>query len=374
MDTPTQALLGATFGQALFGHRLGRKAAWFGALGGVLPDLDGILVQPLGPFATWLYHRSFTHALWFGPVVGAALGWAVWRLYARRRARRLTEAAPAPAEAGPVPGQLDPGERAALPWWIGLFVVSIVTHPLLDLFTTYGTQLLWPFATTRFAWDAVAIVDPLYSLVLVAALVLGSRWRRRPDAARVAAGAALVLTTGYLFYAGAQNAQAIRLAEEQLRAEGVEAAEVHAWPTVFQPWLRRVVARTPDGGVRLGHVSTWAPRPIGWRTWRPARTPEVLAARATWQGEVFEWFSAGWSLPLAERSPGGTTVRFYDLRIGVPGSATPSLWGIEATFRTGPDGRRRLASIERFRDDVDRVGERLVALWRATFRGDTSQL
>jgi len=40
VDTPTQALLGAVVGQAGFSHKLGKRALWWGALGGAIPDFD----------------------------------------------------------------------------------------------------------------------------------------------------------------------------------------------------------------------------------------------------------------------------------------------------------------------------------------------
>ena len=40
MDTLTQGLLGATCGQALYGRRLGKSAITWGALVGMVPDLD----------------------------------------------------------------------------------------------------------------------------------------------------------------------------------------------------------------------------------------------------------------------------------------------------------------------------------------------
>src|SRR5919106_876172 len=144
MDPVTQGVLGAAFGQAAFAHRLGRRAVGWGALGGLAPDLDLLVIPALGPLAEFRYHRGLTHALWFGPVVGSLLGWAVWRWHARRG-----------REGGEGPGP-----------WIGLFVLALFTHPLLDLFTTYGTQLLWPFSRHRFAIDAVAILDPLYTVPL----------------------------------------------------------------------------------------------------------------------------------------------------------------------------------------------------------------
>jgi len=84
VDTPTQALLGAVVGQACFSEKLGKRALWWGALGGAIPDLDVLSVAFMGPWAEFLYHRGPTHALWFGPVVGSLLGYGVWRWYGRK--------------------------------------------------------------------------------------------------------------------------------------------------------------------------------------------------------------------------------------------------------------------------------------------------
>ena len=45
MDSLTQAVLGATVGEAVAGPRIGRRAALWGAVAGTLPDLD-ILTYP----------------------------------------------------------------------------------------------------------------------------------------------------------------------------------------------------------------------------------------------------------------------------------------------------------------------------------------
>ena len=84
MDTATQALLGTVVGQACFSHKLGRRALAFGAVGGLLPDLDVIVMASHGPFAEFVYHRGSTHAIWFGPVAGPLLGWAIWSFYRAR--------------------------------------------------------------------------------------------------------------------------------------------------------------------------------------------------------------------------------------------------------------------------------------------------
>ena len=86
MDPLTQGLLGASFGQALYGRALGRKALVWGAIVGMAPDLD-VVANPASPMAEWLWHRGPTHALWFGPVVLMLGGLGLFIVVLRRRSR-----------------------------------------------------------------------------------------------------------------------------------------------------------------------------------------------------------------------------------------------------------------------------------------------
>jgi inner membrane protein len=144
--------------------------------------------------------------------------------------------------------------------WIGLSIVSLFTHPLLDAFTTYGTQLLSPFSRQRFAFDAVAIIDPAYSLGLAAAIALGLWWGVGRAAARRAAWAALAVSSAYIALGLVVNDRAKEMARRQLAAESVSDVRVSAYPTLFQLPFRRIVARSGNE-VRVGWLSLVAPLP-----------------------------------------------------------------------------------------------------------------
>jgi len=284
--------------------------------------------------AEWIWHRGPTHALWFGPVLGPLVGWLLWRWKGARRRD-----------------------------WIGLAVVSLFTHPLLDVFTTYGTQLLAPFSHRRFALDAVAIIDPAYSLVLAAGLLIGA-WRGpSTTAARLAAWTALGLTTAYLLLGLAVNRRAEQLVAAQLRDEGVTAASVAAYPTLLQLPLRRVVARRGTE-VRVGWLSLVAPRPIEWERFFEAEGPFVDAARATDEGRLLEWFAMGQTAARLETSEGGAVVEIDDIRYGLPGRPRDGLWGIRVRLDRSA---RPLGPGERV-DRVPRDGgsELLRQIWRRT--------
>jgi inner membrane protein len=331
VDPLTHGLLGAACAQAVCGRALGRRALAWGALAGMAPDVD-VVMNLTGPMAEWTWHRGLTHALWLPPLVAAALG--PW--LRRRYGGRLWQ-------------------------WISLVALAAVSHPLLDAFTTYGTQLLAPFSRQRFAWNGVAIVDPACTLVLAAALAFGwaaGTGSRRP---RLAASAALVLTTAYLGLGVWLNGRAERIATAQLAAEGVPGQRVAAYPTLLQLPLRRVVARGGGGIVRVGWVSAIAPRPIAWEWFAEAHGPQVDAARASGEARLFEWFAMGEvSARLVPGAGGAAAVEFDDLRYGVPGRPRDGLWGVRV--RLDPGGR--VEGGERIDRPLPRGRALLRELWR----------
>ena len=366
MDTPTQALLGAVVGQALFGEKLGRRAVVWGALGGALPDADILAIGFLGPWAEFLYHRGPTHALWFGPVVGSMIGYGVWRGYARGYRRKVQAGGGRGFEGSAarfLHSALHPGSPSLLGSWVGLFVLALFTHPLLDLFTTYGTQLLSPFSNHRFAIHAVSIIDPLYSLILAAALLVAFVKGARSRIATRAALLAAVISTAYLSYGLWLNVRAEGIVREQLAGQGILEARVRCYPTILQVYLRRAVVWTPDE-VRVGLISMWKPAPVIWQRFSVSDGPLVQTVRNTWEGRTFEWFALGDTLPRVVEQDGVVVVEITDLRYGFPRGAESGLWGIRAAF--DPQGRM-LNGVRRFRRSFPSKQAVLLDLWRATF-------
>jgi len=216
-------------------------------------------------------------------------------------------------------------------WW-ALAAAALLTHPLLDLFTSYGTQILWPFSDRRYAVDAVAIVDPLVTLPLLAALFLA--WRRHGD--RVAAGvswAALALASGYIGLGYLHSIEARAEARERLHSRGVAVAELRAVPTLFNTWLWRVMARDGKGGLYLGHVSLLeAGRGsfVGLHNSGGALAEAALASR---EGRLFERFAMGWvSTRLETDDDGVASVHLDDQRYGLISRPEVTIFSAEARF------------------------------------------
>lgn len=315
MDSITQALLGATIAEAGFRRRLGPRAVVAGAAFGLLPDLD-IVSAAFGDWASLVHHRGVSHSLLFAPLLAYPLGWLAWR-WGRR--------------------------RGALRSWAWLAFWAIWTHPLLDVCTSYGTQLLAPFDRTRFAIDAVAIIDPVYSGLLLSSLLIAWVWRRAPQVGAVVASVALASTTAYLGLGLALSSRAAQAAHSAL-PEGFAPVELRALPTFGNLITWRIVARDAVGTLQVGHVSlrSGAPPPQFVELKRP-RDPRLDAALATEGGRILTWFSMDmWSASIHENPDGSATVHLDDQRYGSLVEPARTLWGARAHF----DPRGELTDVQ----------------------------
>ncbi|EWY38771.1 metal-dependent hydrolase [Skermanella stibiiresistens SB22] len=345
MDSITQGLLGAVVGQVGFRRTLGRKAMVAGALLGTVPDLD-VVASLLGPYANWLYHRGITHSIFFGPVVGPLFGWAIWRFYRWRAARR---------------GSTDAYDRPeVLRAWIWLAILALFTHPIIDLFTSYGTQLLAPLSKHRFALDALPIIDPIYSLALITALIIGFAAKRRPALAVNSAAGALLFITAYSLMGWVINDDTRATARAQLEREGRPGIHVVAYPQLLQPWFRRVVAEAPDG-LLVGYHSIWSDRPITWESHPYQRDPLIDRVAMTQEAGIFTWFAMGKVFWTVTETPTGAMVEAVDYRYGMWGSGDLGFWGIRA--EVDRDGQI-LGPPVPFQRERGRSAEKLPEYWR----------
>ncbi|WP_300296879.1 metal-dependent hydrolase [Ferrovibrio sp.] len=321
MDSVTQLLFGGVVAQAGARRILGRRAVAAGALIATLPDLD-VLSGLFGPESItdgWLYHRAVSHSIPATLIYGTAIGWMIWKAERLRRKPADTEE-----------------DRNRRHCWMWLGALACVTHPVLDLFTAYGTQLLAPFSAVRFAIDAMPIIDPLYTLPLLVAFLFGLTSRAKPRHVQRMARFALVYVVLYTTMAWGIGLHMQERTRAELRAAHVvhaDTARVAAYPVLFQPWWRRIVVDLPDA-ILIGFASPFAAKPIAWQTIpRPDRSKALQAAEATYDAGVFRWFADGrlhWTLkpdPMPDNA-GGLIAEAHDYRYGMPGDSILGFWGL----------------------------------------------
>ena len=209
MDLITQGLLGATVAQAGAKPDEVRLASLIGFCAPLLADADALIRSSEDPLLVLENHRHFTHALLFIPIGALLASLLLWPLLRKR---------------------------------IGfnkIYVYSLLgyaTAGILDACTSYGTHLLWPFSDGRIAWSIISIIDPVFSIGLIVALVFGLL-----KGNSYAAKAGLVFAAAYLLLGVIQHerAETIAYAEAQQRGHSVERLIVK--PTIGNLLLWRSV-------------------------------------------------------------------------------------------------------------------------------------
>ncbi|HEN8800734.1 metal-dependent hydrolase [Pseudomonas sp. CM25] len=289
MDSITQAVLGAALQGTVLGRIQGRRSLLYGAALGTLPDLD-VIIRYADPVSQMTYHRGFSHSLFVLTGLALLLAWLV--------------------------GKCWPGKGYTLPRLFLAFWLVLITHPLLDAFTVYGTQLFWPLQTTPQSWAAVFIIDPVYTVPLLAAVGYAIFKGVTQRATRLLT-LALVFSTAYLGFGLAGRMAAEQRFQAALEQQGVVASEVRAVPIAFNSLVWRVLAKTPDGHYYEGISSVLDRQPPEMqRLSRNLDLAEALAGAPLHQR--LRWFTDDW----LRYDQVGDALVVTDLRMGIPGNYT----------------------------------------------------
>ena len=260
MDSLSQAVLGASVAGACApaGHR--GKAMLLGAGLGTLPDLD-VFIDFGGAVENYTYHRGFSHSLF----VLAPLSALIWLLLRRWWA---------PVRDKPLR-------------WLAAISLALLTHPLIDAHTAYGTQLFWPLTVPPTSWATLFIIDPMYTLpLLVGVLVAAINRKVSGTALRVG----LVVSTIYVGWSWVAQATVSRNVEDALASMQLQGAPVFLTPTPFNTLLWRAVVIT-DHGYLEGFDSLMVDEGTMRFTAYASETDTIEGAGDIWAVSRLRWFA-----------------------------------------------------------------------------------
>ncbi len=232
-------------------------------------------------------------------------------------------------------------------------LLGYATHGLLDACTSYGTQLLWPFSTERFAWNTISIVDPLYTLPLLA-LVITGLIKKNPLFAQIA-------LCWVIFYQGLGIYQHQRVAEvgaQLAEQRGHTPIRSEVKPSFGNLLVWKVLYEVEDGyytdAVRAAPRLTIYPgefipklnieRDLPWLD-KDSQQAKDLAR--------FRWFSRGY-LSLDPDNP----LRVIDMRYSLVPNEAKGMWSIWFNRQAGKTDHVT------FRQDRDASGPRREKLGR----------
>lgn len=219
MDSLTQIVLGAAVGEAVLGKKVGNKAMVYGAIAGTIPDLDVLARYFTDTVTATEWHRGFSHSLLFAVLFAPIFGWLVWRL--------------------------NRNGNATWKNWSWLMFWGLFTHPILDAFTTWGTQLFWPFET-RLAFQSIFVIDPLYTLPFLVCLILAARQRRTAPRRKKYNVAGLILSSTYLLLTLVLKSIAFTKFEDSLKNQNIVYTQMDIRPTPFNTVLWTANVDTKD--------------------------------------------------------------------------------------------------------------------------------
>lgn len=227
MDSLTQIVLGGAVGYAVLGKKVGPKAAIYGAVLGTLPDLDVFLPYG-GEVEAFTYHRGFSHSILVQLLISPFIVWLITK-YHQTTAIYKKE-------------------------WFWLVFLCLSTHGILDSFTVYGTQLLWPITEYPFAVSNLFIIDPIYTLPLLFAFIVIFLPVVNPNRTSKINHFALVISSIYICWSMAAKFYIDNKVEMALNDRQITVNHYLSTPAPFSTLLWRVVVMS-DEQYYEGYVS-----------------------------------------------------------------------------------------------------------------------
>jgi len=290
MDSITQIVLGAACGEAILGKKIGNRALLFGAIGGTIPDLDVFIGKLLfnNEIDSMAFHRGFMHSFLFAILGSIAFGALVFWLYNRGKRYGMTT-------------QKE---------WMWLFFASIFTHPILDSFTAYGTQLFAPFSNYRVAFNNISVADPLYTFPFLVLLIVVMFLKRHSSKRRLFLQLGLGVSSLYMMLTIVNKYHVNGVYKRALAEEQIDYLRFQTQPTILNNFLWYGIAETADNYF-VGFYSILDASPTVSK-WHKLSKNHDLIGYMPKDLETLSWFSGGY-YSLSETSDPNTFL-YKDLR------------------------------------------------------------
>lgn len=282
MDSLTQIVLGITTAEWVAGKKLQNKTFLYGAILGTIPDLDIVVGKFMSDVDGVAIHRGLSHSLLFFVFLAPILGWIIAKVEKSKISFK---------------------SASLLAFW------CLVTHVLLDLFTSWGTQILWPL-NHRFALKTIFVIDPLYTIPLFISLIF--IWRNKEFLVRrkyLIRG--LVISSSYLLLTCVLKLFAVNKFEKALQNQKLNYQELIVKPTAFNCILWNANISTSKG-YYLADYSLFDSQPIRF-TFYPKNLKLEEKLVNSYDFQQLKKISEGWYLVSEQNN----CLFFNDLRFGL---------------------------------------------------------
>ena len=282
MDSLTQIALGIATAELVAGKKLQNKTFLYGGVLGTIPDLDILVGKFLSDVEGVAIHRGLSHSLLFFMFLSPVLGWLISKIEKEKISFK---------------------SASLLAFW------CLVTHVILDLFTSWGTQILCPL-DYRFALKTIFVIDPLYTIPLLISLIFV--WKNKDSLIRrkyLIRG--LVMSSSYLLLTCLLKLFAVQQFENTLENQKLTYQELIVKPTAFNCILWNANVATSKG-YYLADYSLFDSQPIIF-TFYPKNKELEEKLVNSYDFQQLKKISEGWYL-VSEQNH---RIYFNDLRFGL---------------------------------------------------------
>ena len=294
MDNFTHSLAGWALGQAGLKSK-SRKGLAALILSANMPDIDVFLGWV--PWAPLAIHRGFTHSLVGGVIIMPPMLAGLLLLLDRWQVKRGAT--------------FKSGLEMHFGWLLALCYFGAITHPLLDLQTTYSVQLFAPLSNAWFHADSLFIID-VWLWTLLAGSIAWSRWREKRGRTwmRPVQGAIAAVLVYIAFNIGLSQT-----ATETLRRRIPTATAIFASPPPAWFW-RRSMSWREGRSIGRAEFEPFGRRLTAFQPLQPDNMGDPLVRRAIELDPGLHRFLDWAVLPIAdvERGRCQATVNIGDAR------------------------------------------------------------
>ncbi|WP_326935767.1 metal-dependent hydrolase [Flavobacterium sp. PL11] len=282
MDSFTQIVLGIAVAEVCAGKQLKNKTFLYGAILGTLPDLDVLVGLLLNPVDAVLIHRGISHSLFLFLLISPLFGYIISKIEK---------------------GKINFFHATNMSFWV------LFTHVLLDMFTSWGTQILWPLEH-RFALKTIFVIDPLYTIPLIISLIMVGKTKNETFRYKYIKRGLLV-SSSYLLLSCFIKLYILSQFEKALSKQGIQYAEIIVKPTAFNLILWNANIATTNHYL-LADYSLFDTQPISFEAYSKNITLEKrLIGNSDF--EKLKQASEGWYI-ISKKD---NHLYFNDLRFGL---------------------------------------------------------
>lgn len=393
MDSLTQIILGSAVAEAALGKKVGNRAMVWGAIAGTIPDLDIIANGFMSPIDALAFHRGPTHSFLFSIIAAMVLAIVVHWMYSRSYHKWFGIIGWSVLSGavglgiifltGFTPGNILFGisilagsgfliykrytrssyttPDAGLYQWIWMFFLALITHPILDCFTTYGTQFLLPFSSERIAFNNISVLDPLYTVPFLLCLLTAMFYKKTNPMRAVWNNRGLIISSMYMIFTIFNKTRANTIFENSLSKEQITASRYMTTPTILNNVLWSGIAET-DSAYYYGMYSFFDEDKI-------FKLNKIDKNRAEFQSglendatlKTLRWFSDDYFVLKRKNTD---TIEYFDLRFGTfrMKASDPDEFVFKFNITENPTGKYNLIDQGARPRDAD-FSEAFAALW-----------